>query len=187
MNKSIFCLTLFLIIFCMPGIGLSAGKGFYPDGTLKWETLYQGSEKSETKWYSEEGKLVTSEIYTNGQVEQTEGFRADGSLEWQSRSLPNNRQEVSRFDASGKKTSLYQLLDGQPDGEHTVFYPDGAPKQTVTYQVGILEGPARTFFPSGQIEHEFSYKNGEVDGLYKTYDEAGTVLTIFEFRSGKIQ
>ena len=189
MNKRFSLLVLFvsLSIFCIPGFGISAGKGFYPDGNLKWEALYQDGEKSETKWYSEEGKLVSREIYANGQLELTEGFRADGSLEWQARNVQDNRQEVTRFDVSGQKTTFYQLLDGQPDGEYTVFYADGNPRQKVTYQMGVLEGPATTYFPSGQIEHEFSYKNGKVHGSYKTYNEAGTLLTEFEFAAGEIQ
>lgn len=179
-----------LILFtavCAPSHSYAEGKGFYPDGQVKWEYLFEDGKISEAKWYNEAGQLVTREIYTEGQVEITEGYRPDGSLEWQTKKMLDDRQEVTRFDEAGQKSALYQTLDSQPDGEYTVFYADGKPKQTVTYQMGIPEGPARTYFPSGQVEHEFFYKNGAVDGAYKTYSENGTLLTEYTFSQGSLQ
>ena len=149
MNKIFihFFMVFLFAALCTPSASFAEGKGFYPDGQLKWEYLFQDGQISEAKWYNEAGQLVTREVYVDGQAETTEGYRPDGSLEWQTRKLQDNRQEVTRFDEAGQKTALYQTLDNQPDGEYTAFYADGAPKQTVTYQMGILEGPAKTYFP----------------------------------------
>ena len=189
MIKHIFCFSLFLFISAMLTLNISfaAAKGFYPDGQLKWEYSFDDGELSEAKWYNESGQLVTREVYTAGQPQVTEGYRPDGSVEWQARTLEENRKEVTRFNEAGQKTALYQTLDNQPDGEYSTFYEDGTPKQTVNYQMGVLEGPARTFFPSGQVEHEYTYKNGEIDGTYKTYSEEGTLLTEYTFSAGTIQ
>lgn len=190
MANRLFIFTLFffsLSLFLSPVDCLAEGKGFFPGGELKWEYVFQDGAISEAKWYSEEGLLISRELYTDGQTEKTEGYRPDGTLEWQVRKLEGNRQEVIRFDESGQKITKYQTLDDQPDGEHTTFYSDGSTKQTVTYQMGVLEGPARTYFPNGQTEHEFSYSNGEVDGTYRTYSEAGTLLTEYTFSSGQLQ
>ena len=183
-------LTFFLLAVAAVTLTTSVwagGKGFYPDGQIKWEYLFQDGEISEAKWYNEAGQLISREIYASGSPEKTEGYRLDGSLEWQVRQLENGHQEVTRFDDSGKATARYQTVDGQSDGEYTTFFADGQPKQTVTYRQGVLEGPARTFFNSGQMEHEFSYSNGEVDGIYRTYSAEGKLLSEYTFSAGQLQ
>ena len=190
MIKRPLCLTLLLLALIaspLTNFAWAEGKGFYADGQLKWEYLFQDGEISEAKWYSEAGQLTSREVYAAGQPEKTEGYRADGSLAWQIRQLADNRQEVTRFDTTGLITNRYQTLDGQTDGESATFYADGQPKQTVTYQLGILDGPAKTFFNSGQLEHEFTYRNGEVDGTYRTYTAEGQLLSEYTFSSGQLQ
>jgi len=181
-------LSLFaLVALLSPANSLAAGKGFYPDGKLQWEYLFQEGQISEAKWFNEDGKLQSREIYVDGKPETTEGYREDGTLEWQVKNLETGRQDVTRYDPSGQVTARYQVLNDKPDGEYSIYYEDGKIKQTVTYKDGILNGPARTFFPSGQVEHEFSYLNGEVDGTYKTYSEEGTLLTEYTFSAGRLQ
>ncbi len=190
MLKQQLLLGLFVLTLTAGGLTTSAwaeAKGFYADGKLKWEYLFQNGEISEAKWYNEAGQLVSREIYNAGQSEKTEGYRADGSLEWQVRQLEPNRQEITRFDEAGRMTARYQAVDSQPDGEYSTFYADGQVKQTVTYQMGVPEGPARTFFSSGQVEHEFSYQNGKVDGTYRTYSAEGTLLSEYTFSAGQLQ
>jgi antitoxin component YwqK of YwqJK toxin-antitoxin module len=166
---------------------VAAGKGFYPDGQIKWEYLFQDGEIEQANWYNEAGQLVSREFYSTGKAERTEGYRADGSLEWQVKNLVDNRQEVTRFDTAGMMTVQYEMADGQPDGKYTTYLADGQPKQTVTYKKGVLDGPARTFFPSGQVEHEFSYVDGQVDGYYRTFSEDGKLLTEYIFSAGQLQ
>lgn len=181
-------LVLTLVAGCLTATALAEGRGFYADGQLKWEYLFENGEISEAKWYNEAGQLVSRELYSGGQTQQTEGYRPDGTLEWQVRKLENNRQEVTRFDESGQTImARYQTLDGQPDGEYTTFFADGQAKQTVTYQQGVLDGPARTFFSTGQVEHEFTYRNGEVDGTYRTYSSEGQLLSEYTFSAGQLQ
>ncbi len=165
----------------------AAGKGFYPDGQLKWEYLFVDGEISEAKWYDESGLLVSRETYVAGQKEKNEGYRADGSLEWQVRFLDEGRQEVTRFDVVGQITARYQTVDGLADGDYTTYYSDGQEKQVFTYRQGVLEGPARTFFASGQKEHDFAYSNNEVNGVYRTYTIEGTLLSEYTFSAGQLQ
>jgi antitoxin component YwqK of YwqJK toxin-antitoxin module len=191
--RALFMLALTTI--ALTATASAAGKGFYPDGKIKWEYLFQDGEISEAKWYNEAGQLVSREIYAAGQPEKTEGYRPDGTLEWQVRQLGENRQEVTRFNETGLITIRHQTLGGQPDGEYVTFYTDGPvdfdsgaqAKQSVTYRQGVLEGPARTFFSSGQVEHEFAYSNGEVEGIYRTYSPEGQLLSEYFFSAGQLQ
>lgn len=192
------CFAFLLFLFTLsslPSMAEAEGKGFYPNGQLKWEYLFQDGKITDAKWYNEAGQLVSREAYVDGQPVKTEGYRLDGTLEWQVRKLEDKRQDVTRFDASGLITARYQMLDGQPDGEYVIFYTDapvdfnaGAQaKQIVTYRQGVLDGPARTFFPSGQVEHEFNYSGGEVDGTYRTYSPEGVLLSEYTFKAGQLQ
>lgn len=188
LNHTVFKVFFFFIACMLLACpAWSSGKGFYPDGQIKWEYLFKEGQLQEAKWYSAEGQLVSREIYVDGKAEKTEGYRADGSLEWQIKQLAENRQEVTRIDSEGKVTARYEMLDDQPDGTYTAYFPNGQIKQIVTYRNGTLEGPATTFFPSGQKEHEFSYVNGQVDGPYRTYSEVGTLLTEYSFSQGQVQ
>lgn len=166
---------------------LAEGRGFYPDGQLKWEYLFQNGEISEAKWYSATGQLVSRQNYVAGQPEQAEGYRTDGSVAWQSKPLAEGRHEITRFNEAGQMVARYQVVDDQPDGEYTTFTAEGQPKQTVTYQRGILDGPAKTFYGSGQLEHEFTYRDNQVDGPYRTYSSEGVLLSEYTFSSGKLQ
>ena len=71
------------------------GKGFYPDGQLKWEYLFEDGEISEAKWYNEAGQLVSRESYATGEPVKTEGYRLDGTLEWQVRQLETHFARTS--------------------------------------------------------------------------------------------
>ena len=100
--------TLYLVVcFLLLTAGTLAttawaeGRGFYPDGTLKWEYLFQKGEIREAKWYSEGGELVSREIYVAGKAEKTEGYRADGSLEWQVR----NSKTTARTSPASTRTA----------------------------------------------------------------------------------
>lgn len=189
LKQTLFLVLLFLFVATTSVVSTvaAAGKGFYDDGQLKWEYLFEDGVISEARWYNEAGQLISREIYVSGQVERTEGYRLDGSLEWQSKPLEEGRQEVTRFDQNNQKTDLYQTVSGQIDGIYTVFFSTGQTKQVVTYSQGVLNGPATTFFPSGQVEHEFSYSNGEVDGIFRTFSEEGKLLSEYTFANGQLQ
>ena len=188
-KRQLFVIFLFLVFTAgsMTSTVSAAGKGFYADGQIKWEYLFEDGVISEARWYDEAGTMVSREIYIAGEVDKTEGYRADGSLEWQSKPLADDRQGVARFDNNGQMTALYQTAAGQADGQYKTFYADGKEKQIVTYSQGVLNGPATTFFPSGQVEHEFAYSNGEVDGIYRTYSEQGKLLSEYTFVNGQLQ
>ncbi len=188
-NRQFFSVLLFLLLAAgsMASTVCAAGKGFYADGQLKWEYLFEDGAISEARWYDESGQMVSREVFLAGKLEKAEGYRADGSLEWQTKPLGDDRQGVVRFDINGQMTALYQTVAGQADGEYKTFYGDGQEKQIVNYRQGVLHGPATTFFANGRVEHEFAYKNGEVDGIYRTYSAEGNLLTEYTFRNGQLQ
>lgn len=188
-RKSLHRMLLFALclIITLAGTAWAAAKGFHPNGQLKWEYEYQDGVISEARWYDEQGKLTSRAFYSDGQAVSTAGYRADGTMEWQTSQLEDGHQEITRYDEAGKPVVRYAGIDGQPDGEYATFHPNGEVKQTVTYRMGVLEGPAKTFFPSGQLEHEFAYRAGEVDGPYRTYSAEGQLLSEYTFKAGKLQ
>lgn len=191
MQRKIFGCFIVMICFTLFGLSeqaMAAGKGYYPDGTLKFEYAYEEGQVREAKWYDEEGRLTARALFDNGVQVQTEGYRTDGSLEWRMTPVPDSeRQEVTRFSVDGTLEVRYQVSGDQPDGEFTIFYPDGTPKQTVTYRQGTLDGPAQTFYPSGQVEHEFSYAGGQLEGPYRSFSPEGQLIAEYLFKAGQLQ
>ena len=115
------------------------GVGYYPNGRVQWEYLYQQGEVREARWYDEAGRLAARTMYEQGKLTSSEGYRADGTLEWRGRTLPDGRQEVTRFDAQRRPQVRYLLKGDVPDGVSISYYPNGLPRQTALFRDGVLK------------------------------------------------
>lgn len=164
---------------------LAAGAGYYPDGKLQWEYLYQDGQVREAKWYDDQGRLQARAVFRDGVQVLSEGYRGDGSLEWQIRDLGAGRQEITRFTPERRVEMRYDVVDGQTDGPSTLFYPDGEPRQMVTFRNGIPDGPARTYHENGQLESSYVYRNGQLDGVYQLFSPEGQLLAERVYENGQ--
>jgi len=176
------CLVLSLLLPIGPA--LAGGVGYYPNGQVQWEYLYQDGQVREAKWYNESGRLSARTIFRDGRQIMNEGYRSDGTLEWQARELADGRQEVTRFDTGRRPEMRYELAAGQPDGPSTLFYPGGQPRQLVTFRQGMPHGPARTYFENGQIESEYAYRDGQLEGLCQIFSPEGPLTAEYTFENG---
>lgn len=179
-----------LIVCCLllcltPGVRAeNSGVGYYPNGQLQWEYLFQNGEVREAKWYDELGRLSARALYSGTQQTLSEGYRSDGSLAWQSRVLTDGREDVTRFGTGRRPEMRYQTVDGQVEGESTLYQANGLPRQVVTFHKGIPDGPARTFYEDGRLESEYSYRQGQLDGPYRSYARDGAPLAEALFENG---
>lgn len=176
-----------LALLLAAGPALAGGVGYYPNGQVEWEYLYQDGQVREAKWYDELGKLNARTIFHDGRQTMSEGYRGDGSLEWQARTLAEGRQEIARFGSGRRAEMRYQVADGQPDGPSTLFYPGGQPRQLVTFRHGVPHGSARTYFENGQIESEYAYRDGQLDGLCRIFSPEGQVMAEYTFENGQLR
>lgn len=173
-----------LLLFATAGRVAAGGVGYYPDGAVQWEYLYQDGQAREAKWYDPQGRMTARTLYQDGRQTLSEGYRGDGALEWQARELADGRQEITRFDASRRPVMRYQATAGQADGPSTLFFPGGGPRQSVTFRQGVPHGPARTYYDSGQVESEYAYSDGQLDGPYRQYSPAGELTAEHRFEKG---
>ncbi|TFG88943.1 MAG: hypothetical protein E4H17_01525, partial [Gemmatimonadales bacterium] len=170
-----------------PAVSGVEGVGYYPNGRVQWEYLYQQGEIREARWYDESGRLSARTVFEGGQAGASEGYRADGTLEWRRRLLSDGHTEVTRFDEKRRPEARYQLKGDQPDGVSTFYHPNGNVRQTVLFRNGVLEGPARTFAEEGFLESEYSYKNGLLDGALRSYGADGRLLAEWRYLAGELQ
>jgi antitoxin component YwqK of YwqJK toxin-antitoxin module len=165
--------TALLLPMLLAGPVLAAGTGYHPNGKLQWEYLYQDEQVREAKWYDEQGQLQARTVFRDGLRVMSEGYRSDGSLEWQIRYLGEGRQEITRFSPTRQTEMRYDIVDGQTDGPSTVFYPNGQPRQIVTFRNGTPDGPARTYYENGRIESTYAYGSGQLNGSYQLFSPEG--------------
>lgn len=178
--------TLLLLLLSV-GPVRADGAGYYPNGQLQWEYLYQDGAVREAKWYDESGRLSARAVFRDGRQILSEGYRGDGALEWQVRELAEGRQEITRFTAGRRPEMRYEAAAGRPDGPSTLFYPDGQPRQSVTFRNNTPHGPARTFYANGQIESEYAYRDGQLDGPYRLFSPEGQLTAEHLFDHGQLR
>lgn len=176
-----------LLPILLAGQAWAGGAGYYPNGKLQWEYLYQNDQVREAKWYDEHERLQARTTFHDGLQVMSEGYRGDGSLEWQIRYLGDGRQEITRFTPARRTEMRYDIVNNQPDGPSTVFYPNGQPRQIVTFRNGQPDGPARTYYENGQLESNYAYRNGQLDGPYQLFSPEGQLLTERTFVNGKLR
>lgn len=179
--------TALLLPLLLAGRALAENAGYYPNGKLQWEYLSQDGQVREAKWYDEQGRLLARTTFRDGLQVLSEGYRGDGSLEWQIRDLGEGRQEITRISPTRKTEMRYDVVDGQSDGPSTVFYPNGQPRQIVTFRHGTPDGPARTYYENGQLESTYVYRNGQLDGPYQLFSPEGQLLADRVFVNGKLR
>lgn len=186
-----FRLVMVAGLFCLwstvAAVGGEEGVGYYPNGRVQWEYLYQQGEVREARWYDESGRLSARTVFEAGQASASEGYRPDGSLEWRSRSLPDGHTEVTRFDVKRRPETRYLLKGNLPDGVSIVYYPNGRLQQTALFRNGLLNGPVQLFAEEGYLESEYSYREGRLDGPMRSYSADGRRIAEWRYKNGELQ
>jgi len=186
-----FRLVMVAGLFCLwqpiPAVSGEEGVGYYPNGHVQWEYLYQHGEVREARWYDESGRLSARTVFEAGQAGASEGYRPDGTLEWRSRTLADGHTEVTRFDAQRRPETRYLLKGDRPDGVSIIYYPNGRMRQTALFRNGTLHGPVQVFAEEGYLESEYSYKEGQLDGVIRSYSATGRLIAEWRYAEGELQ
>ena len=74
---------------------------------------------------------------------------------------------------------------GKRDGLVKWFTQQEKPSIEYTYNLGVIEGPAKTYFASGKVQTEGNYKNDNETGEWKEYDEDGNIIKTIVYDNGK--
>ncbi|MCK5029342.1 MAG: hypothetical protein KAR57_06895 [Bacteroidales bacterium] len=177
-------------------------KEFYRTGILKEEETYlDGKLNGYVKLYNEEGKLVESIKYNNGEVsldsndfdsniEIKEEFDINENLIFSGSFKNDIPIGVHRyFDSNGKVKSskTYDFFgkmkadgivfeNGKEDGDWIYYHENEKKKAVGKYRNGKKQGSWKYYYPNGRIQQSGSYVTGKLSGIWKWYYETGELL-----------
>ena len=90
------------------------------------------------------------------------------------------------FSKSGNESAKIVYKDDQPwYGEWTTWYPDGAKKESGTYEDGQKKSPWMAWFDNGQKKYVLNYRNNVRHGLYTEWNRDGRLTKDIEYDNGK--
>ena len=73
------------------------------------------------------------------------------------------------------------------DGEHLIYWPDGAVKQRLNYKDDHLEGLNYAFHPNGSQSGIYPRKNGVTDGSEEEFNSARKLVSRYFYKNGEIE
>lgn len=116
------------------GAGTEVRRLHYPNGALKGEVSYRGPVlHGPSKFYSEEGKLLSVSEFADGRPEgKCERRYPSGAIysrEYFQNGLRHGRQEFY-YEDGGLKTEM-ECVQGRPSGAVRLYSPDGTLEREV--------------------------------------------------------
>ena len=99
----------------------------------------------------------------------------------------NGRREglTTYYSLTGNESAKIQYKEDLPwSGEWTLWYLDGAKKESGFYDQGKKEGPWSAWYNSGQKKHVMNFKNSKKHGLYTEWNEDGRLTKDIEYDMG---
>lgn len=143
--------------------GQAQGKWlwYYESGTLHREELYRkGKEDGASAEYDEEGRVIVQGEYIDG--------RREGKWLYE---VGDHREEGS-------------YKDGFKDGPWVYTYVGGKKYFTGEFINGDPNGKHRWYWPNGQLKTEGRFSAGLEQGDFTYYNEQGTPTLVIKFRDG---
>ncbi len=92
--------------------------------------------------------------------------------------------EVSVFDEKGNKIGSTLYRAGKKNGPSAVFSPEGATVFVATFVNDVKEGPLFEYYPSGAVKREVSYHNDSLHGEEKLFYEDGKLQASATYSRG---
>ena len=163
-------------------------KDYFSNGKVEEEKSYKNSKLDGVqKVFSEEGVLLSKEVYKDGEIQELETYSSHGKLVTKKsykngilhgKYIQNQADRVKSLEGNyenGKESGIWRQYRGNGSW---VYYEN-------TYKNGELNGPAKIFYKNGKIEYEGNYKDDERDGTWKYYNFEGKLDREETFKNGE--
>jgi len=137
----------------------------YPSGMPMKETRFDSATEQTVTWWYENSSPKGSERYVNGALVHGDYYNYSHQLE--SKIEDGQGTRISR-DPYGLLLSTDQFQNGYQVSS-IVYYPNGAPKESIPYARGAIEGQKKTFLPGGEPNTAETWVNGKQNGLTIIY------------------
>ncbi len=187
-------------------------KDLYSNGNLREEKTYlDGKLNGYVKRYNEEGKLVNSIKYSNGEVDLSakdfdsnieikEEYDEKGMMIFQGSYKGENPVGIHRFfNNEGKvvKSETYDingalmaegvvLPNGWKNGSWIYYYEKGRKRATGKYINGKKVGKWTYYYRNGKVQQTGSYSTDKLSGIWKWYYKTGELLREEYYIYGKL-
>ena len=170
--KNISLLTAFLLFSCIV-FGQDGGPnddGYkvykYPNGTVSGEgTIKNGKPEGFWKSYYVTGVLRSEGRMTNHLLDSIWLF----------------------YDQSGDTTDKISYLYGKKNGWYYKYRKETGKGNYMwskeLFAGDRIEGTATIFFPNGAVKQTITYSNGRKEGLSKEFDENGNIISLLEYHN----
>jgi antitoxin component YwqK of YwqJK toxin-antitoxin module len=158
-------------IYTFPHSSVPEKKVSYANNRLIKETLFyrSGTPKEQVSFLPEESKEIVK-WYENGVPESVERMEKDRLVEGE---YYNMQHEDEGFVEAGEGSRVCHDSFGQ------ILYCDTIEEGNVVLRT--------TYYPNGSPKEKISYVHGEIHGLYKRFHPAGEPDSIEEWQAGKQQ
>ncbi len=151
--------------------GLTEGlwKWYYPSGLLHREENYlNGSADGLSLEYDENGSIVTSGEFIEGNEEGKWFYNIDGCLEEGIYRNGLRNGTWSSYYQDGQLRFTGDFIDDNPNGKHVYYWGNGKLREEGRYIMGLKEGDWVKYDPDGTLFIVISYENGietKYDGI----------------------
>lgn len=148
---------------------------YYPNGRIKREASFRGGKREGTwREFDEDGKVISSQIYKNGQLVQSGIMDTDGT----------RRGEWIELYPDSTLRAKGQYINGKRSGKWQFYYPGEVLEQEGNYLDGLLDGTWTWYHPSGKVHIIEDFYQNEPEGKYVEYDEMGNTIATGSYFEG---
>jgi len=161
---------------------------FYPNGNIEQKFMYSDGlahgiyikmhpggntevagkyilDKKEGSWftYNTDSTLVASEVFFNNQLQG----------------------EKTLFFGSGKKSEIFNYVNGNKHGIWKQFFDEGGIKSEGAYYGNYLNGVVKHYYPNGKIKTKGNFEKRKKEGAWIEYNENGEETHKNYYKKGK--
>ncbi len=155
---------------------------FYASGKLEQKGRYdsRGRMQGAWKWYYENGSLLREEYYVNGKREgELKDYNESGKVTLVGEYIDDKKEGIWVYETN-EYLEIGKFSNDEPDSLWKTYYMPGKIKRFEgAFLAGDPEGQHTAYFPNGQKMYVGKYAGGMKEGDWKYFDEEGfNFLTI---------
>lgn len=137
-TKSLFFLSMLLLLIASAGTAFAAAKTFHANGKIESETFYNQESKVKEKslWYDQNGILQAEENFTAANSKVVTFYNDKGQKKTEETIVDGKRVRVRAFHPNSNVMLDYTLKDEKLDGKFIEYREDGKISKEIDYKDG---------------------------------------------------
>ncbi len=174
--------------------GNYVGGTWYIDGIRDGKSFFAGDKnisKREEEYHK--GLLISGKYWdfqgnVTHEICEGNGIRPsyeEGYLQMEHEYVKGKPEgQVKTYRKNGDLESIYQIMDGQKQGEEVHFYQKtNGPMLLINWRDDEIHGIVRTWYPNGKMESEKEMVVNKKQGKYIAWYEDGSLMMIEEYEN----